>query len=395
MTNQPIDPNLLIGLKQDEEPQTDHPSADHEKPKAKRRGKRILLIILIILLVLAIAAGGAVWWMYRQGQEDLLEEEVPVIQPPEEIVDTNDGDTVIYQGVTYKYNYNVTAVLVMGVDKEDIQADGTYGQNGQADCLFLATLDTEKGNVNIIPISREAMVEVDQYAVDGTYLGVTTTQLCLAYAYASDGEEGCENVARSVSRLLYGVPINSYVAIEMDGVQAITDRIGGVTVTGTDTIRDPNAHYLVCTKGEEVTLRGKNTLTYLRHRSLDADGNNLRMQRMKQFFTAFIAKAGANVKKDPTQLTKYYNTVSPYVVTDISLSKMTYLAGCTLSGSNWSNPTYLSIKGTSVAGPDHNEFHVDETSAYEAVLAAFYTPVEASTTASAAATTTPTATAAE
>lgn len=398
MTNQQIDPNLLIGLENDD--REHHHSHHHhhhhskrhkhEKPKAKRRIKRILLIILIVLLVLVLAAGGVFWWMYRQGQNDLLEEEAPVIQPPKEIVDSNDGDTVVYKGVTYKYNYDVTAVLVMGVDKEDIQSDGSYGENGQADTLFLATLDTKTGNVNIIPISRESMVDVDQYAVDGTYLGVTNTQLCLAYAYAADGEEACENVARSVSRLLYGIPINSYLAIEMDGVRAITDRIGGVTVTAMDTIRDPYYKNVICTKGEKVTLQGKNTLTYLRHRSTEADGNNLRMQRMKQFFTAFIAKAGGNVKKDPTLLTKYYNTVSPYVITDIDLSKMTYLAGRTLSGSNWSNPNYISIKGKAVAGPEHNEFHVDETSAYEAVLTAFYTRVETTTT-----TTAPTTAAAE
>ena len=397
MTNQPIDPNLLIGLDEEEyhhhSHHSEHHSHHHSRRKHKRRAKRVLLIILILLLVLALLAGGMVWWMYRQGQKDLLEVEPPAIIPPQEIVDSNDGDTVVYKGVTYKYNYNVTAVLVMGIDKEDIQEDSTYGQNGQADSLFLATLDTEKGDVNIIPISRESMVEVDQYAVDGTYLGVTNTQLCLAYAYATDGVGGCENMVRSTSRLLYGVPINSYVAIDMDGVRAITDRIGGVTVTALDTIRDPYYKNIICTEGEQITLQGRNTLVYLRHRGTDAGANNLRMERMKQFFTAFIAKAGGNVKKDPTQLAKYYNTVSPYVVTDISLSKMTYLAGRTLSGNNWSNPRYISIAGESVAGPDHNEFHVDESSAYEAVLAAFYTPVKTATTTTTA--TAPTTAAAE
>lgn len=388
MTNQPIDPSILIGMDEEEHHHhshhhshhSEHRSHHHSKHKRKRNTKRVLLIILILLLVLALLAGGTVWWMYRQGQKDLLEVEPPMIIPPQELVDSNDGDTVVYNGVTYKYNYNVTAVLVMGIDKEDIQEDSTYGQNGQADSLFLATLDTEKGDVNIIPISREAMVDVDQYAVDGTYLGVTNTQLCLAYAYATDGVGGCENMVRSTSRLLYGVPINSYVAIDMDGVRAITDHIGGVNVTAMETIRDPLYKNTICTEGEQITLQGRNTLVYLRHRGTDAGANNRRMQRMKQFFTAFIAKAGGNVKKDPTQLAKYYNTVSPYVVTDISLSKMTYLAGRTLSGNNWSNPRYISIEGESVAGPEHNEFHVDEVSAYEAVLAAFYTPVETATT---------------
>jgi len=387
MTNQQNDsPNLEELLIQPEPTPTEQPT-----PRKKSKAKRVILIILLVLLLLLLLLGGWIWWMYQQGQKDLLDTDPPVITPPEEVIDNSDGDTVVYQGVTYKYNYDVTAVLVMGIDKEDIQEDGGYGQNGQADSLFLATLDTKTGDIHIIPISREAMVDVDQYAVDGTYLGVTNTQLCLAYAYAADGEEGCENVARSVSRLLYGAPINSFVAIDMDGVRAITDAVGGVTVTAKDTIRDPYYKHIICTEGKEVTLRGKDTLTYLRHRSTDANGNNLRMQRMRQFFNAFIAKAGGKVKKDPTLLAKYYNTVSPYVITDISLSKMTYLAGCTLSGSSWSNPTYHSISGTSVAGEEHNEFHADPTSVYEAVLAAFYTPVESATTTTTTTATTATA----
>ena len=75
-------------------------------------------------------------------------------------------------------------------------------------------------------------------------------------------------------------------------------------------------------------------------------------------------------------MTDYYNTAKPYTVTDIDLSKITYLAGCTLTGNNWKNPNYHSISGESVKGEKYNEFYADNTSAFEAVLAAYYTPVE-------------------
>lgn len=345
------------------------------KPK-RSRAKRVILIILLILLLLILLAAGGLWWMYRQGQKDLLNTETPVITPPETLVDSNDGDRVVYNGVAYEYNKNITAVLVIGVDKTDIQEESVYGQNGQADALFLATLDTETGDIHLIPLSRETMVEVDQYAVDGTYLGVQKTQLCLAYAYAANGEEGCENVVRSVSRLLYGVPINSYVAIDMDGVKAMTDTVGGVPVTALEDIPHPRTGSILIEKGEKITLDGETALTYLRYRESDAQANLRRMQRFKQFFSAFIGRAGGNLQKDIGLLAKYYNTASPYLVTDITLSKMTYLVGCTLSGSNWKDPSYHSITGHSVTGDEHNEFYADSASAYEAVLAAFYNPVE-------------------
>lgn len=359
---------------------TETTATDTQKSKPKRsRVKKVLLILLILLLVLLLAAGGTVAWMYRQGQKDLLTPEPPVITPPETLVDSNDGDRVVYNGVAYEYNENVTAILVIGVDKKDIQEESVYGQNGQADTLFLATLDTKTGDIHLIPLSRETMVDVDQYAVDGTYMGVEKTQLCLAYAYAANGEEGCENVVRSVSRLLYGVPINSYVAIDMDGVKVLTDTVGGVTVTALETVAHPRKGYNITEKGEKVTLTGENALTYLRHRDSDPQANTRRMRRFRQFFSAFIAKAGGNLQKDIGLLPKYYNVASPYLITDITLSKMTYLVGCTLSGSNWKDPAYHTIQGEAVAGEEHNEFYADTASAYEAVLAAFYTPVSTPT----------------
>ena len=362
-----------------EEPTEGEAKTEKPKKSKKKLVLRILLIILIVLLSLTLIAGGVVTWMYYQGRSELLVEEVPDITPPEEIVDYNDGERVVYNGVTYEYNKNVTAVLVVGVDKTDIQEDSVYGQNGQADTLFLATLDTESGDINIIPLSRETLVDVDQYAVDGTYLGVQKTQLCLAYAYGSNGEEGCKNVVRSVSRLLYGIPINSYLAIDMDGVREITDAIGGVPLKALEDVYHPFTKKIVTEKGKNITLTGRQALIYMRYRGDDAQANNRRMQRLKQFFTAFINRSGSQLKKNLDLLPTYYNTAKPYTVTDLNLSKITYLVGCTLTGNNWKDPTYLSIKGEAVKGEKYNEFHADTTSAFEAVLAAFYTKVEGET----------------
>ena len=368
-------------IKPEDDGESNGESKDGKKKQRKKlRGwrlvRRILLILLIILLSLTLIAGCTVLWMYHQGKSELLQDEIPAITPPDNLADIDDENRVVYNGVTYEYNQNVTAILVVGVDKTDIQEDSVYGQNGQADTLFLAALDTDSGNITIIPLSRETMVDVDQYAVDGSFLGVQKTQLCLAYAYGSNGEEGCQNVVRSVSRLLYGVPINSYLAIDMDGVEAVTDTIGGVPVKALEDVYHPFTKKQITKKGETITLNGKDALTYMRHRDNDADANNRRMKRLRQFFTAFINRSGSKIKQDFGLLTDYYDAAKPYTITNINLSRITYLAGCTLTGNSWQDPTYLSIAGESVKGEKHNEFYADTTSAFEAVLEAFYTPVE-------------------
>ncbi len=344
------------------------------EPKRPRRKWRGLLIALLAFLLAICVVAGVFATLYYRGRNSLTGGG-DQISTPSELVEQIDEDVVVYNGVKYQYNENVTAVLVLGIDKEDIQEDATYGQNGQADTLFLAALDTKSGSINILPISRDAMVDVNTYAADGSYAGVERTQLCLAYAYAANGEEGCRNVVRSVSRLLYGVPINNYVAIDLEGVRAVTDVVGGVPLTASENIYD-DWNRLTFAKGQKLTLKGDDALSYIRYRSSDAEGNNRRMQRQKQFFSAFLSRTGSQLKKNIGRLPDYYNAVSPYVVTNINLSQTTYLVTCALSGGGWSNPTYLSIAGNAIKEGKHSEFHPDTASVYEAVLAAFYTPVE-------------------
>lgn len=340
----------------------------------RRRWPRILLAVLCAILVAAVLLGGIYWWLYTAGRRSLFGQSGSV-STPSSLVDTDDGDTVEYNGVTYRYNEDVTGILFLGVDKQDIQSEGGYGSNGQADSLFLAAMDTRTGTIRIIPISRETMVDVDRYAQDGTYLGTQRTQLCLAYAYGATAQQSCENVVRSAKRLLYGVPINSYIAIDLEGVKALTDAVGGVPVTALEDVNNPNISMDV-KKGQTVTLTGAKAQFYIQFRGQDVDANNRRMQRQKQFLGAFVSTAGGQLKRDFTRLTAYYNAAKPYVASDLTLPQITYLVTQALAGNGWKNFEYYNLAGETVMGENHVEFYADRTSAYEAVLATFYTKAE-------------------
>ena len=343
-------------------------------PQTKTTSRRVLKIILIVLAVIAVALGavaGGYTWLYYQGQRSLHAS--GDISTPSHLVDDADGDLVVYQGKTYRYNDNITAILVMGVDKQDIQTDSQYGENGQADSLFLMAMDTQSGAVHMIPISREVMVDVNLYAADGTYSGVKKTQLCLAYAYAASGEEGCRNVARSVSRLLYGVPVEKYMAIDLAGLSALTDVIGGVPVT---TLEDLELDGTLVKKGQTLTLNGKQAINYIRERDQDTEANVRRMARQKQFLTSFMDQAGQLLQTNMSRLPGLYNTAKPYVVSNVTLSELTYLATNILPGGNWRRPSYHTITGQSVLGERYVEFYADSASVYEAVLATFYTEID-------------------
>lgn len=342
------------------------------EPKKKRKFLKIILIILAVIfgLILALVITVAVLWY--MGKSSLLGYKVDV-SVPSELVDSalEDGSKVVYNGETYIYNKNAVNVLFMGIDKEDIENDEGYGANGQADCILVLNLDTQTGNIKILPISRDTMVDVNMYSSEGSYLGVENEQLCLAYAYGSNGKESCENVRRSVSRLLYGVEIGSYVAIDLEGVAALNDAIGGVRLTPIETV-DTGSKENSVYKGKEVVLKGKKVDAYIRWRGTDIEANSRRMQRQKHYITTFASQAGNQVMSDFTKLTTLYDKAKPYTVTDVTLSELTYIASCCLTSDVGNSIVYNGISGKSVLGEKHVEFYADQNSVFEAVLNTFY-----------------------
>lgn len=339
--------------------------------RPSRRALRIALIVLAVPAALALVLASIYYALYWRGRVSLLDRDNS-ITPPDSLVDNaeEEGKLITYKGETYRYNESVVSLLFMGVDKTDIQADGGYGKNGQADSLFLATLDTRTGAVKIIPLSRESMVDINLYDAGGAFLGTEKKQLCLAYAYGATAEEGCENTARSVARLLFGMPIDSYIAIDFDGVKALNNAVGGVTLTSPETLTDWTGKVLI-EKGQTVRLHDENVILYIQKRGDDLEANNRRMQRQKQFLGEFIRVAANNVKNNFSLLEKYYNAVKPYAVSDLTLSEITYLTSTYLVGGQPAIE-YLPVTGESKLEGEHVAFHPDETSLYEAVLAAFY-----------------------
>ncbi len=345
---------------------------ERNNPPSHRRAWRIALISLAVIAALALVLASVYYALYWKGRASLMDRDNS-LAAPESLVDNaeEEGKLITYKGTTYRYNESVVSLLFMGVDKADIQSDGGYGKNGQADSLFLAALDTRNGSAKIIPLSRETMADVNLYDVNGQFIGTKSTQLCLAYAYAANAEEGCENVIRSVGRLLYGMPIDGYIAIDFDGVKALNNAVGGVTVTSPEDIDDAFGQRVI-SKGQTVRLNNNSVIMYIQKRGDDVDANNRRMLRQKQFLNEFIRIAANKVKSNFTLLEKYYNAVKPYAVSDLTFSEITYLASTYLVGGQRAIE-YLSVIGESHLEGEHVEFTPDETSLYEAVLSAYYT----------------------
>ena len=335
-----------------------------------KKAKKIIIIVLAVLLAIVLALVGTFLILTYVGKSQFHDADTHI--SAEEIT-IEDEATITYNGKKYTLNENIVSVLVMGIDRENVNENFGSGNNGQADVIFVATIDTETKRTCIIPISRETMVDVNLYTQDGKFAGTNREQLCLAYAYGDTTEQSSQNVLTSVKRLLYGINISSYVTIEMEGVEKLTDLVGGVEITSLETL---NSKKLPLTKGEKVTLDGYKSRLYIKYRDDDVEANARRMARQKQFLSALMNKTSNEISNDYTKLATFYTALSPYFNSDISFAQIAYLAQNCLTINFGDTMQYKTIDGTLTQGEEWIEFEADKESALQTVIDVFYLPKE-------------------
>lgn len=354
------------------------------KTQDKSKKRKILKWVLMIILLIFFGVIVSFFAMEFHGRHQMLEKrdeliEVSAPEIEEEVIIEEEGVVITYGGERYQYNENVTAVLCMGIDKEALESDEVLiGNSGQADTLLLAILDVESGDVKLWNISREAMTDVDIYNVEGEYVSTEKLQACLAYAYGDGKQTSCENTVRAVSRLLYGMPIQSYAAVDLDVIRPLNDAVGGVEVT----IQEGDILPWQMEAGTTIHLTGERVERFVRYRSPGAEGgsldsNNNRMSRQKRYMMSFIQKALQQTKEDISTPLKLFKIAmeDDHMITNLDISKITYLTTI-FSKVNFTEDSFWTVPGEIRAGEEYAEFHVDDEVLYEKILETFYKKID-------------------
>lgn len=338
------------------------------KSRKMKRWKKVILSIGCVFLSLILLAVGTVTYLFFKGSGELLEGNY-TITAPQGVETQNDGEFVVYKGKTYQYNKNVTNILFMGVDKRELEETEVLGTGGQADVIVLIAVDTKTGKISMINISRDTMTDVTVYSANGGYVGSETQQICLSYAYGDGKEKSCENTVNSVKRLFYNIPIKTYLALDLDGIAAVNDSVGGVDVTSPETIGD-------FVKDQNYHLEGQLAESFVRSRNHEnADANNLRMQRQQVYVTQFMNKVISATKENITAPVDLFNASSPYTCTNLNPSRVLYLAESIVMSDGMS-VEMSTVPGEAKMGKEYAEFYVDESKFYEQFLNVFYNQVQ-------------------
>ncbi|MBR4761860.1 MAG: LCP family protein, partial [Clostridia bacterium] len=324
---------------------------------------KIIIIVLSVILAILLAAFVAVLILSKIGESQFHKNDTDI----QNANVTLDENGIVYKDERYTLNPNIVSFLLIGIDKEGIGTSSLSGLNGQADTLLVVAIDTETKAINIIPISRETLVDVNRFDMHGNYVGVSKEQICLAYAYGKNVTEGSENVLLSVSRVLYGININSYIAMDLDALEKISNEVGSIEVYVNESYLDTDSGYYY-KAGQTIKVKGKSAVFYIHWRTDDVNANVYRMERQKSFMTAFINKVSASISQDFSKVVSYYNLMKPYVSTNISLAQTTYLATNCLKLNLGDSMNFRTIPGETFTRDGFSAFTPDEDALTDIVV---------------------------
>lgn len=276
--------------------------------------------------------------------------------------------TVTFNGVDYQRRRNLKTVLLLGVDNADIVpgVGDLIGNNGRADAIMLFILDPDSETTQTLSVSRDTITDVDVYKGNGDYDCTIPSQITMQYAYGNSDLRSCFLMKRTVSRLLYNVPIDACLALKMDGIPTVVEELGGITLTFPEDYSYIDPAYRA---GAQVTLDGPAAERFVRFRDITVSGTaEQRLGRQTWFMHEMFSQLKAKGNMEDT-LEDLLDAAEDFIQSDVDAETLKMLADYTMLDET------CKVPGASVAGEFHDEYHVDEEALQGMVIQLFYEPV--------------------
>ncbi len=339
------------------------------RDRYRHRRKRISRGRMILIVVAAIVGYAALLLAIDVVGNHLEKRDVPETVGSLDGRFESDAPTVEYNGRKWTYReHDMTNILFIGVDWNENDGNESQRYDGQADFLLLLSLDRENKTAFMLQLDRDTMADIRIYGPFGDYTGTQNAQICLSHAYGDTPEENCENTVWAVSKLLGGIPIDGYIALNMDGIPALNDALGGITVTLDEdfTKSDP-----AMTRGTTLTLHGMQAEYYVRGRRNVGDGTNAsRMVRQRTFITAAEDLIIQGMNDDMNYAGSVFDALSDYMTTNIERG---WLINKAYESRNYERLETQTPVGEHIVGDDgFMEFHADSDALLSLVIQNYF-----------------------
>ncbi|WP_107838118.1 LCP family protein [Metasolibacillus meyeri] len=216
--------------------------------------KKVVLWLLVLFITGAASYGVYTYFSFQKAIGKMQAQEHP-----------NDNEAIISDKLPH---IDPFSVLLLGIDEREYDT-------GRTDTMIVVTVNPDKKSVKMLSIPRDARVEI---------VGNNTVEK-INHAYARGG------IPMSIATVenILNIPIDYYIAVNMEGFLQIIDVLGGVTVNNDLAL----SHRQYSFPKGEVTLDGEEALIFTRIRYEDPRGDFGRQLRQKQLIEAIAEKAAS------------------------------------------------------------------------------------------------------
>lgn len=315
-------------------------SADYYRGKLRSRGRRrVLKSILLALAIMVVGAGVALAAFVNDINTKITGR---VDENLMTVLSTQEPGKPFY-------------LLLIGVDKDEGRVgDPEYGADDsgyRSDSIMLTRIDPGQKLVTMVSIHRDTLVD----------LGSNGQQKINA-AYSI----GQESYTTQVISDFAGVPISHYAEVDMDGMAAVIDSIGGIDVTLDMDVKDPYYTGLDLAAGEHH-MDGHTAALFCRCRhAYDAfgDGDRYRAANQRMVISLVAKKV---LSSDPATIASTVSTMASYVRTDMDVASIVSLA-MQFIGMDFENNIYTGMEPTTARYINETWYELCDTTAWRKMM---------------------------
>jgi polyisoprenyl-teichoic acid--peptidoglycan teichoic acid transferase len=327
----------------------------HVTPKKRlRRGVKILLIALAVLLVLGSATAGAGYYYYTTTiQKPLAQIYRPVARSKQEATPQATATSAPVYDVIKGKSWNI---LLLGSDNDDKYVFPDV----LTQVMMIVHVDTVKNTVTMVSIPRDSWV-----SVPGFGMHKIDQAFSLGEQQTGKFDDGVL-LARETVEADYGVTIDRYAWVGLDGFAKVIDTLGGIDINVAHPIVDdsyPNDVGSGSNSGNAYAykrlyiapgpqhLDGQEALEYVRSRHSDLVGDIGRTQRQQQVLEALKLKL--NVTTIIADIPQLLSDLSGNIYTDLTDAEM--LAFANYGRTLINNPIQTVTLGVGAGNQDYGD----------------------------------------
>lgn len=265
----------------------------------KKKRTALVVVLSIVAVILAVAVAGGIYALNLAGKFDGGTAKIADPFPEE-------------ANRPAKSTSGAQNILLLGSDTRgsiaDQELDDIKGQ--RSDSMMLVHIPGDKSGVYVTSFMRDSWVEIPGR-------GFAKINAALAY--------GGPALSVATVEKLTGVRVDHVAIIDFQGFEDLTDALGGVTINNPNafTATHGGKHF----KQGEITLNGKDALSFVRERYAFKDGDFQRARNQQIYMKGVMSKLlSKETLTNPGRLMETVGAISPFLTVDSGFNSG-YVAG--------------------------------------------------------------------